>query len=141
MPAEGLLHTRKGCSIDADNNDLLTPDFFAAGATGVILNATHHFYVAQPQWVGTCCSPHSPDTMVYYMCRGVLMKAAFLTGIRQMEIRETAQPEISDPHSVLLRIGVVGVCGSDVHYYTAGRIGSWSSSIRNGRVTSVREPS
>ena len=52
------------------------------------------------------------------------MKAAFLTGIRQMEIRETAQPEISDPHSVLLRIGVVGVCGSDVHYYTAGRIGS-----------------
>ena len=52
------------------------------------------------------------------------MKAAFLTGIRQMEIRETSQPEISDPHSVLLRIGMVGVCGSDVHYYTAGRIGS-----------------
>jgi len=52
------------------------------------------------------------------------MRAAFLTGIRQMEIRETAQPEISDPHSVLLRIAVVGVCGSDVHYYTTGRIGS-----------------
>ena len=52
------------------------------------------------------------------------MKAAFLTGIRQMEIRETSQPEITDPHSVLLRIGTVGVCGSDVHYYTAGRIGS-----------------
>ena len=52
------------------------------------------------------------------------MRAAFLTGIRQMEIRETSQPEISDPHSVLLRIGAVGVCGSDVHYYTAGRIGS-----------------
>ena len=52
------------------------------------------------------------------------MRAAFLTGIRQMEIRETSQPEISDPHSVLLRIEVVGVCGSDVHYYTAGRIGS-----------------
>ncbi len=52
------------------------------------------------------------------------MRAAFLTGLRQMEIRETSQPEISDPHSVLLRIGVVGVCGSDVHYYTAGRIGS-----------------
>jgi L-iditol 2-dehydrogenase len=41
-----------------------------------------------------------------------------------MEIRETAPPEISDPHSVLLRIGTVGICGSDVHYYTAGRIGS-----------------
>ena len=52
------------------------------------------------------------------------MKAAFLTGIKQMEIRETRRPEIADPHSVLLRIGVVGVCGSDVHYYTTGRIGS-----------------
>jgi L-iditol 2-dehydrogenase len=52
------------------------------------------------------------------------MKAAFLTGIRQLEIRETAQPEIGDPHSVLLRVGVVGVCGSDVHYYTTGRIGT-----------------
>jgi L-iditol 2-dehydrogenase len=41
-----------------------------------------------------------------------------------MEIRETPQPEITDPHGVLLRIGTVGVCGSDVHYYTAGRIGS-----------------
>ena len=52
------------------------------------------------------------------------MKAAFLTGIRQMEILETSQPQINDPHSVLLRVGTVGVCGSDVHYYTAGRIGS-----------------
>jgi L-iditol 2-dehydrogenase len=52
------------------------------------------------------------------------MKAAFLTGIRQMEIRETSPPELSDPRSVLLRVGVVGICGSDVHYYTAGRIGS-----------------
>ena len=68
------------------------------------------------------------------------MKAAFLTGIREMEIRETPQPEITDPHSVLLRIGVVGVCGSDVHYYTTGRIGSLVVSTRNGLVTSVREP-
>ena len=52
------------------------------------------------------------------------MKAAFLTGIRQMEIRETAPPQITDPRSVLLRVGVVGVCGSDVHYYTTGRIGT-----------------
>jgi L-iditol 2-dehydrogenase len=52
------------------------------------------------------------------------MRAAFLTGIRQLEIRDTAQPEIGNPHSVLLRVGAVGVCGSDVHYYTAGRIGT-----------------
>jgi len=52
------------------------------------------------------------------------MKAAFLTGIRQLEIRETPPPKIKGPHDVLLRVGVVGVCGSDVHYYTTGRIGS-----------------
>ena len=52
------------------------------------------------------------------------MKAAFLTGLRQMEIQETTPPEITDPRSVLLRVGTVGVCGSDVHYYTTGRLGS-----------------
>jgi len=52
------------------------------------------------------------------------MKAAFLTGLRQIAIQETAQPEITDSRSVLLRVGAVGVCGSDVHYYTTGRIGS-----------------
>jgi len=52
------------------------------------------------------------------------MKAAFLTGLREMEIRDTAPPKITDPHGVLLHVGVVGVCGSDVHYYTTGRIGT-----------------
>lgn len=52
------------------------------------------------------------------------MKAAFLTGLRQMEIRETPEPRLSGPRDVLLRIDTVGVCGSDVHYYTTGRIGS-----------------
>ncbi len=52
------------------------------------------------------------------------MKAAFITGLRQMEIQEVAPPEITDPRSVLLRVGTVGVCGSDVHYYTTGRIGA-----------------
>jgi len=72
------------------------------------------------------------------------MKAAFLTGIRQMEIRETPRPEISDPHGVLLRVGLVGVCGSDVHYYTTGRIGTlvvkypeWTGHECAGRVVAV----
>ncbi len=51
------------------------------------------------------------------------MKAAFLTGLRQMAVQETAQPEITSPRSVLLRVETVGVCGSDVHYYRTGRIG------------------
>jgi len=72
------------------------------------------------------------------------MKAAFLTGIREMEIRETPAPNISDPHGVLLRVGVVGVCGSDVHYYTTGRIGSlvvhypeWTGHECAGRVVAI----
>src|SRR5579864_899114 len=52
------------------------------------------------------------------------MKIAVLTGIRTLEIRDVPEPELSDAHSVLLRVAAVGVCGSDVHYYTTGRIGS-----------------
>ncbi|MBT3199028.1 MAG: alcohol dehydrogenase catalytic domain-containing protein [Phycisphaerales bacterium] len=52
------------------------------------------------------------------------MKAAFLTGIRGMEIRQTPDPQITAPDEVLVKIDAVGVCGSDVHYYTTGAIGS-----------------
>ena len=52
------------------------------------------------------------------------MKAAFLTGLREMEIRNAPDPQITAPDDVLVRIDAVGVCGSDVHYYTTGRIGS-----------------
>jgi L-iditol 2-dehydrogenase len=52
------------------------------------------------------------------------MKAAFLTGLREVEIREAPEPKLTGPRDVLLRIDTVGVCGSDVHYYTTGRIGS-----------------
>jgi len=62
--------------------------------------------------------------MVPYMKKGTSMKAAFLTGIRQVEIRETAEPRRLGPREVLLKINTVGVCGSDMHYYTQGRIGS-----------------
>jgi len=52
------------------------------------------------------------------------MKAAVLTGIRQMELREVPDPTIEKDTDVLLKIEKVGVCGSDVHYYETGRIGS-----------------
>jgi L-iditol 2-dehydrogenase len=52
------------------------------------------------------------------------MKAMVLTGIRQMEMREAPEPEVREKDEVLLRVDLVGVCGSDVHYFTAGRIGS-----------------
>ncbi|MDP6633995.1 MAG: alcohol dehydrogenase catalytic domain-containing protein [Phycisphaerae bacterium] len=52
------------------------------------------------------------------------MKAAFLIALREMEIRDTPDPQITAPDDVLVRIDAVGVCGSDVHYYTTGAIGS-----------------
>ena len=51
------------------------------------------------------------------------MRVAYFTGLRQIEIREEAEPQIGRPDEVLLRIDRVGVCGSDVHYYVDGRIG------------------
>ena len=51
------------------------------------------------------------------------MKAAFLTGLRKIEIREAPEPAIRWPGDVLLEVETVGVCGSDMHYYKAGRIG------------------
>ncbi len=47
-----------------------------------------------------------------------------LTGIRQMEMMEVPTPEIVNDDDVLIRMKVIGVCGSDVHYYEVGQIGS-----------------
>ena len=52
------------------------------------------------------------------------MKAALLTGIRKFEIRRVPKPQITRPTDALIRIKMVGVCGSDIHYYNTGRIGS-----------------
>jgi L-iditol 2-dehydrogenase len=47
-----------------------------------------------------------------------------LTGIRQMEMTEVPEPVVLNSGDVKLKMLVVGVCGSDIHYYTHGRIGS-----------------
>ncbi len=52
------------------------------------------------------------------------MKAMMLTGIRQIEMREMPTPEIIHDTDVLIRMKSVGVCGSDLHYFTTGRIGT-----------------
>jgi len=52
------------------------------------------------------------------------MKKSVLTGINQIEIIEASIPEIRNDNDVLIRMAVVGVCGSDIHYYKTGRIGS-----------------
>ncbi|MCE1199972.1 MAG: alcohol dehydrogenase catalytic domain-containing protein [Marinilabiliales bacterium] len=52
------------------------------------------------------------------------MKAMVLTGIRKMEMQSRPMPALQGPRDVLIRMKTVGVCGSDVHYYNLGRIGS-----------------
>ncbi len=47
-----------------------------------------------------------------------------LTGIRQMEIKDIPEPAVINPKDVKIKMSVLGVCGSDIHYYTQGRIGS-----------------
>ncbi|MBN1388452.1 MAG: alcohol dehydrogenase catalytic domain-containing protein [Bacteroidales bacterium] len=51
------------------------------------------------------------------------MKSWKLTGIRQMEMQEVPHPCSPGEGQLLLRIETVGICGSDIHYYTTGRIG------------------
>jgi L-iditol 2-dehydrogenase len=51
------------------------------------------------------------------------MKAAVLTGIGKIEVREVPTPEPVRDDDVLVRVGAVGICGSDIHYYLEGRIG------------------
>jgi L-iditol 2-dehydrogenase len=51
------------------------------------------------------------------------MKAMVLTGLNQMEMRKIPEPQLSSGHDVMIRMGAVGVCGSDIHYYTEGKIG------------------
>ncbi|MFA9390263.1 MAG: alcohol dehydrogenase catalytic domain-containing protein [Prolixibacteraceae bacterium] len=52
------------------------------------------------------------------------MKKSVLTGINKIELIEVPKPILVHPNDVLIRMSVVGVCGSDIHYYKTGRIGS-----------------
>jgi len=47
-----------------------------------------------------------------------------LTGIREMEMKEVPTPSVLKNHDVLIRMKTLGVCGSDIHYYVSGKIGS-----------------
>ena len=52
------------------------------------------------------------------------MKAMLLTGVRRLEMQEIPDPVIEHDNDVLLKVHSVGVCGSDVHYFQHGKIGS-----------------
>lgn len=52
------------------------------------------------------------------------MKTMILTGLNKIEIIEKTVPEINKPDDVLIKMKSVGICGSDIHYYREGKIGS-----------------
>src|SRR5579859_1642335 len=51
------------------------------------------------------------------------MVALVLERTKQLSLREIAVPETLGPGDVRIAIHTVGICGSDVHYYTHGGIG------------------
>ncbi len=53
------------------------------------------------------------------------VKALVLEKLRELSLREIDLPLDVGPDDVKIRIDTVGVCGSDVHYYTHGRIGDF----------------
>ncbi len=52
------------------------------------------------------------------------MRAVGLYGLHDLRVVEIAHPGSPAPGQVLLRVAVVGVCGSDHHYYNEGAIGN-----------------
>jgi L-iditol 2-dehydrogenase len=54
-----------------------------------------------------------------------LIKAAVLHGISDIRIKMVEMPKIEKDSDVLIRIRTVGICGSDIHYYKEGKIGSF----------------
>jgi L-iditol 2-dehydrogenase len=52
-----------------------------------------------------------------------MMKTAVLTSPGRFEIRDADKPRIMNPDDVLLKIALVGICGSDLHYFSSPRVG------------------
>ena len=52
------------------------------------------------------------------------MRTAVLSGKNQLTVELRSTP-VPGPGEVLIRVKTVGICGSDVHYFTQGRIGDF----------------
>lgn len=53
-----------------------------------------------------------------------MQKAAFMTGINKIEIRDIEMPKL-EKNKVIVKMEYVGICGSDVHYLEHGKIGDF----------------
>jgi len=52
------------------------------------------------------------------------VKSVKLTRLRELNILDVAEPQIVHPNEVKIKMVVMGVCGSDIHYFTDGAIGT-----------------
>jgi L-iditol 2-dehydrogenase len=52
------------------------------------------------------------------------MKKVVLSGIRKMEVVSAPDPMTVNTGDVKIKLASIGVCGSDIHYYAEGRIGT-----------------
>lgn len=59
------------------------------------------------------------------MANADVMRAVRLHGPRDLRVEEAPCPGAPGPGMALLRVGAVGICGSDLHTYLDGRIGDW----------------
>ncbi len=64
------------------------------------------------------------------------MKVAVMTEAKKMEWEERNIPK-PGKSDLLIKLEYVGVCGSDLHFYEAGRLGNW---IPNGPLVLGHEP-
>ena len=66
------------------------------------------------------------------MMKSRMMKAAVLTGPRQVVVKEVAVPEVR-PREIEIAVSACGVCGSDIHMWKAGK-GWYKEDIPNFRM-------
>ncbi|HZH72143.1 MAG TPA: alcohol dehydrogenase catalytic domain-containing protein [Mariniphaga sp.] len=52
------------------------------------------------------------------------MEKVVLTGLSKMETITVNDPSLTSTTDVKIRLASIGVCGSDIHYYSEGKIGS-----------------
>jgi L-iditol 2-dehydrogenase len=74
-------------------------------------------------WWADHATRHRPSVFADYLKKGSTMRAAYLTDICKIELAEAPSPGPPGEAEVLLAVEVVGLCGSDMHYYRTGRIG------------------
>ena len=72
----------------------------------------------------TCSTPTDQATGSYNQEDLMKNQAVFLTSLETLEFRDVPVPEIG-ADDVLVKMEAVGICGSDLHYYSHGRIGDF----------------